>query len=146
MDINAAIDASYSGLQAQRIRMNVSAANLANAYVTRTPEGGPYKPKQVIFAAIPTDTTFEALLHPNLPDGVQEVQVVDVVEVPNSTRLEYDPNHPDANAQGYVAYPDVNVLQEMADLIAASRLYEANVTALNTAKQMAERALQIGQV
>jgi flagellar basal-body rod protein FlgC len=145
MEMTAAIEASYSGLKAHRVRMNVIASNLANAFVTRTPEGGPYKPKEVIFSSVPTDTTFEDLLHPYLSNGVSQVEVVDIVEAPNGTRLEYDPQHPDADAQGYVAYPNINVLQEMVDLIAASRMYEANITALNAAKQMAERALQIGQ-
>ena len=125
--------------------MNVIASNLANAFVTRTPEGGPYRPKQVIFSSAPTDATFEDLLHPYLANGVSQVEVVDIVETPNGTRLEYDPHHPDADAQGYVAYPNINVLQEMVDLIAASRMYEANITALNAAKQMAESALQIGE-
>jgi flagellar basal-body rod protein FlgC len=126
--------------------MNVIASNLANAYVTRTPEGGPYKPQEVVFAAMPRTPSFEELLFSSPEQGVSEVRVLDIVEVPDGTRLEYDPHHPDANAQGYVAYPNVNVLQEMVDLIAASRLYEANVTAINAAKDMAQRALQIGQV
>ena len=146
MDMLAAIDTAYSGLQAQRMRMNVIASNLANAHVTRTPEGGPYKPKQVVLSSTPMDATFESLLRPYLDNGINEVQVVDISEVPDAVRLEYDPSHPDANAQGYVAYPNVNVLQEMVDLMAASRIYEANITAINTAKDMAQRTLQIGQV
>ena len=146
MDMLAAIDAAYSGLQAQRMRMNVIASNLANAHVTRTPEGGPYKPKQVVLSSTPMDATFESLLRPYLDNGINEVQVVDISEAPDAVRLEYDPSHPDANAQGYVAYPNVNVLQEMVDLMAASRIYEANITAINTAKDMAQRTLQIGQV
>ena len=78
--------------------------------------------------------------------SVSEVFVVDIVNADDATRLEYDPQHPDANAQGYVAYPNISVLREMVDMIAASRLYEANVTAINTAKDMAQRALQIGKV
>ena len=146
MDMLAAIDAAYSGLQAQRTRMNVIASNLANAHVTRTPEGGPYKPKQVILASTSMDATFENLLRPYLENGIREVQVIDIIEAPDAVRLEYDPSHPDANTQGYVAYPNINVLQEMVDLMAASRIYEANITAINTAKDMAQRTLQIGQV
>jgi flagellar basal-body rod protein FlgC len=146
MDILAAIDAAYSGLQAQRTRMNIIASNLANAHVTRTPEGGPYKPKQVVLSSTPLDATFEDLLRPQLENGVNEVRVVDIIEAPDAVRLEYDPSHPDANGQGYVAYPNINVLQEMVDLMAASRIYEANITAINTAKDMAQRTLQIGQV
>jgi flagellar basal-body rod protein FlgC len=146
MDMMAGLQMSFSGLQAQRTRMNVIASNLANAYVTRTPEGGPYKPQEVIFATTPYVPSFEELLYPDIERGVSEVRVVDIVDAPNGTRLEYDPDHPDANAQGYVAYPNISVLQEMADLIAASRLYEANITAINAAKDMAQRALQIGQI
>jgi flagellar basal-body rod protein FlgC len=146
MDMMAGLQASFSGLQAQRVRMNVIASNLANAHVTRTPAGGPYKPQEVIFAARPWVSAFEELLQPHLELGVSEVEVLDVVDAPNGTRLEYDPTHPDANPQGYVAYPNINVMQEMVDLIAASRLYEANITAINSAKDMAQRALQIGQV
>lgn len=146
MDILAAIDTAYSGLQVQRTRMNVIASNLANAHVTRTPEGGPYKPKQVVLSSTPQDVTFEDLLRPQLENGVSEVRVVDIIEAPDAVRLEYDPSHPDANGQGYVAYPNISVLQEMVDLMAASRIYEANITAINTAKDMAQRTLQIGQV
>ena len=146
MDMMAGLHVSYSGLQAQRARMNVVASNLANANATRTPEGGPYKRKDVIFATQPHVASFADLLDTRLQNGVGEVQVLDIVSDPNAIRLEYDPKHPDANAQGFVAYPDINVLQEMVDLVSASRLYEANVTAINSAKDMALRALQIGRV
>jgi flagellar basal-body rod protein FlgC len=146
MDMMAGLHASFSGLQAQRARMNIIASNLANAEVTRTPEGGPYQRKEVIFAALPPAASFEELLQGHLKDGVSEVRVVDITSAPNDMRLVYDPEHPDANAQGYVAYPNINVLQEMADLVAASRLYEANVTAINATKDMMLRALQIGRV
>jgi flagellar basal-body rod protein FlgC len=146
MDILAGLRVSYSGLQAQRARMNVLASNLANANATRTPEGGPYKRQDVIFAASPQATSFADLLDTHLQNGVREVRVLSVVRDPSAIRLEYDPKHPDANAQGFVSYPDINLLQEMVDLVSASRLYEANVTAINTAKDMALRALQIGRI
>jgi flagellar basal-body rod protein FlgC len=146
MDMMAAIETSFSGLQAQRARMNVISSNLANAHVTRTPEGGPYKPLEVLLSSQPQDASFEALLHPLLEHGISEVKVIDIVEVPDAVRLQYDPNHPDANAEGYVAYPNINVMGEMVNLISASRIYEANITAINTAKNMAQGALQIGQV
>jgi flagellar basal-body rod protein FlgC len=146
MEGTAGLRASFSGLQAQRARMDVIASNLAHADVTRTPEGGPYIRKEVVFAALPQTPSFADVLHSQLGPGVSEVRVVDIVQAPEATRLEYDPAHPDANAQGYVAYPNINMLQEMADLIAASRLYEANVTAINAAKDMGLRALQIGRV
>ena len=86
------------------------------------------------------------MLHEQLRDGVNAVHVLDIVSDPNGTRLEYEPDHPDANEQGYVAYPNVNVMREMVDLISATRAYEANVTAINSSKDMALRALQIGRV
>jgi flagellar basal-body rod protein FlgC len=146
MDMLAGLHVSYSGLQAQRTRMNVIASNLANAHATRTPEGGPYKRQAVIFVAYPQASSFADLLHTQLQNGVTEVRALDVVRDANAIRLEYDPKHPDANAQGFVSYPDINLLQEMVDLVSASRLYEANVTAINTAKDMALRALQIGRI
>ena len=146
MDMMAGLQVSYSALNAQRTRMNVIASNLANAQSTRTPEGGPYKRQEVIFAAQPQRSAFEETLNARLQDGVNTVHVLDIVSDPNGTRLEYEPDHPDANAQGYVAYPNVNVMREMVDLISATRAYEANVTAINSSKDMALRALQIGRV
>jgi flagellar basal-body rod protein FlgC len=146
MDMMGGLRTSFSGLQAQRTRMNIISSNLANAGVTRTPEGGPYQRKEVVFAAMPRVTSFADMLNAQLNVGVSEVRVADVVHAPDSTRLEYDPEHPDANAAGYVAYPNINVLQEMADLMTTSRLYEANITAINATKDMAIRTLQIGRV
>lgn len=146
MDTMAGLRASFSGLQAQRTRMNIIASNLANANVTRTPEGGPYQRQEVVFAAVPPVTSFHELLEAGQEAKASDVRVVDVVRSPDSTRLEYDPEHPDANAAGYVAYPNINVLHEMVDLITASRLYEANITAINATKDMAVRTLQIGRI
>jgi len=146
MDMMAGLQVSFSGLNAQRTRMNVIASNLANAQSTRTPEGGPYKRQEAIFAAQPQHSPFETLLNDRLRDGINEVHVLDIVSDTNGVRLEYEPDHPDANPQGYVAYPNVNVMREMVDLISASRAYEANITAINSAKDMALRALQIGRV
>jgi flagellar basal-body rod protein FlgC len=146
MDMMDGLQASFSGLQAQRTRMHVISSNLANAGVTRTPEGGPYQRQEVVFAAMPQVSSFADLLNAHVKAGVSEVRVVDIVRSPNSTRLEYDPDHPDANPAGYVTYPNINVLHEMADLITASRLYEANITAINATKDMAIRTLQIGRI
>ena len=86
------------------------------------------------------------MLNEQLRDGVSAVHVLDIVNDANGARLEYEPDHPDANAQGYGAYPNVNVMREMVDLISATRAYEANVTAINLSKDMVLRALQIGRV
>jgi flagellar basal-body rod protein FlgC len=146
MDMMAGLQVSFSGLNAQRTRMNVIASNLANAQSTRTPEGGAYKRQEVIFGAQPQRSAFEGMLNERLQDGVNKVNVLGIVSDPNGTRLEYEPDHPDANEQGYVAYPNVNVMREMVDLMSATRAYEANITAINSSKDMALRALQIGRV
>lgn len=139
MDIFAAMQVSASGLSAARERMNVASSNLANASTTRTPEGGPYKRKDVVLET-----------EPFAPKGTLEtpadgVKVAEIREDSAPPRLEYDPGHPDAGPDGYVAYPNVNMIEEMVDMITASRAYEAGVSALETAAGMADRALTIGR-
>src|SRR5207249_11611323 len=104
MDMMTGLQVSFSALNAQRTRMNVIASNLANAQSTRTPEGGPYKRQEVIFAAQPQRSLFEGMLNEQLQDGVNAVQVLNVVSDPNGTRLEYEPDHPDAKEKGYLGY------------------------------------------
>ena len=119
MDFFTAMEVSASGLSAERTRMNVAASNLANAQTTQSAGGGPYKRRDVVLSSVSQDA--------------------------NPPRLEYDPGHPQANAQGYVAYPNVNPVEEMVDMITASRAYEAGITSMSTAVNMAERALGIGK-
>jgi len=138
-------------MRAQRLRMNVISSNLANAYTTRTPEGGPYRRKDVVFAPSPVDDgagLFEQIFRSIInnekePEGVK---VVDIVEDKRPFKMVYDPGHPDANKDGYVAYPNVDVVEEMINLISASRSFEANVTAFNSAKDMILKTLDIGRV
>ena len=138
-DFFTAMEVSASGLSAQRTRMNVAASNLANAQTTQDAGGGPYKRRDVVLAS--TD----------LPAGDEMTGVVKGVKVSQiqqdsaPPRLEYDPGHPQANAQGYVAYPNINPVEEMVDMITASRAYEAGVTTMSTAVNMAEKALSIGK-
>ena len=106
MDMMAGFQVSFSALNAQRTRMNVIASNLANAQSTRTPEGGPYKRQEVIFAAQPQRSLFEGMLNEQLRDGVNAVHVLDIVSDANGTRLEYEPDHPDANEQGVCGLPE----------------------------------------
>ena len=143
MDMMAGLQVNFSALTAQRTRMNVIASNLANAQSTRTPEGGPYKRQDVVFAAQPQRSSFAGMLDEHLQDGVNEVHVLDIISDRNAPRLEYEPDHPDANEQGYVAYPNVNVMREMVDLISASRAYEANLKVLQAYHQQVEQALQL---
>ncbi|MEC9443341.1 MAG: flagellar basal body rod protein FlgC [Myxococcota bacterium] len=133
-------EVSASGLRTQRARMNVISSNLANAETTRTANGGPYLRKQVVLRAQPMqsfDAHLEGAVHGVQVQGVQE-------DTQTPTQRVYDPGHPDADGAGYVELPNVNVLEEMVDMITASRSYEANATAFDTLKSMAQRALQIG--
>lgn len=135
---------SASALRAQRLRMNVIAANLANARSTKTPEGGPYRRRDVVLEAAPVASGFGDLL---AGEGrALGVRVQRIATDPRPPRLVFAPGHPDANADGYVAFPDVNVVTEMVDLMAAARAYEANVAALNATKRVLQAALDIGQV
>lgn len=140
MTVHSAMEISATGLKAQRVRMETIAKNIANAESTRTSEGGPYQRKQVVLAA--TSSPSEAGAVPGQDEGVK---VVGIVTDPTPPNLVYDPSHPDADAAGYVAYPNVNVVMEMVDLMSASRAYEANVTAVNAAKAMTAKALEIGR-
>lgn len=140
-DFFKAIDVSASALSAERLRMNVTSSNLANAQTTRTPEGGPYRRKDAVFEAQP----FDKVLGAQLDHPLHEVKVVDVVSDTRPPKLVYQPEHPDANEEGMVAYPNVNTMEEMVNLITASRTYEANVTAIQSAKNMMNKALEIGR-
>jgi flagellar basal-body rod protein FlgC len=134
-DFFAAMEVSASGLSAERTRMNVAASNLANAQTTQAAGGGPYKRRDVVLQAT------------NVPgaDAVHGVEVSQIAQDTAPPRLEYDPGHPQADARGYVAYPNINPVEEMVDMITASRAYEAGITAMSTAVNMAERALGIGR-
>ena len=145
MDFFSSMNVSSSALTAGRTRMNLISSNLANANATRTPEGGPYKRKDAVFAATPIESRFNRVLDGETAKQVRQVEVTDIVEDENPPRLQYDPGHPDANPQGYVAMPNVNVVEEMADMIGATRAYEANVTAVQAAKSMAMKTLEIGR-
>lgn len=142
MDAGTAFAISASGLRAQRLRMDVIAANLANAESTRTPEGGPYKRRDVVLEALPVGERFADILG---EAGGSAVRVARVVADTRPPRLVFDPGHPDADPEGYVALPNVNVVAEMVDLMAASRAYEANVAAINATKRVLEATLSIGQ-
>lgn len=164
----AAFDVSAAGLTAQRARLNVVSANLANAQTTRTAEGGAYQRRVLTVSAGPDGAgspLFEQLLEAKRSGAIEvtrtsprHLQDPELVEFPGrhdsvsfevSTdtvtpgRLEYDPGHPDANADGYVQYPNVDVVKEMVELMAASRAYEANVTTINATKAMIKKALEI---
>jgi flagellar basal-body rod protein FlgC len=146
-----------AGMSAQRTRMSVVAGNLANAETTRTPEGGPYRRRNVFFRATPVQNDFPSLLQAqaSMPlqlhqrDPQADLNSVEVVTVQASTRAPrkvYDPQHPDADAEGYVSYPDINAMEEMTDLLSATRSYEANLTTFNTTKALVQKLLEMGRL
>jgi flagellar basal-body rod protein FlgC len=143
MDFFSSMNISSSALTAERTRMNLISSNLANASSTQTPEGGPYKRKDAVFSATPVESPFNRALDGAAGQQARQVEVTEIVEDQNPPRMQYEPGHPNANAQGYVAMPNVNVVEEMADMINASRSYEANVTAVQAAKSMALKTLEI---
>lgn len=154
-------DISGYGLSAQRFRINTISSNIANANTTRTAEGGPYRRREVVFKAVefdkilndsikesnnfleyqsPVDDEFKFKnAHPTL----MSVVVDKIVRDDKDFRLKYDPSHPDANSKGYVAYPNINPVIEMSDLIEATRAYQANVSAFQTAKNIANSAIEL---
>ena len=143
MSLFDAIDTAASGLSAERLRMDVVAENLANAQTTKGADGQAYRRKVVVLQEA-TATRFEATL-----DGAMSatrangVKVAQIAQDATPNRLVYDPGHPDADARGYVSMPNVQPVSEMVDLIGASRGYEANVTVMQTAKQMFSKTLEI---
>lgn len=145
MDLLTSLKISSSGLSANKKRMAAISSNIANAQTTRTAEGGPYRKKEVVFGAEPARETFSEILEGELDEKAQAVHATEVISTNKPPILKYEPNHPDANEQGYVAYPNVNVMEEMANMISASRSYEANVNAMTTTKNMAMKALEIGR-
>ena len=129
-----------SGLSAARTRVNVLASNIANAETTHTPEGGPYKRKDVVQQAVDVRDSFSSELD---RASLARPQVLAVVEDQADAKKVYQPGHPDADKEGFVSYPNINVVTTMTDLMSASRLYQANVTALQTAREMSRQASSI---
>ncbi len=144
MDFLSAMKIGASGLTAQRQRMDAIASTLANIETTRTPEGGPYKRKDVMFTALPLDE-FSTQLNNAVADQARLVKVTEVVEDQSPPTMVFNPNHPDANAEGYVAMPNINLMEEMVNLMNATRSFEANIQSINAAKSMALRAIDLGQ-
>jgi len=137
MEFMSSFRVCASGLAAQRAKMDVIVSNLANINTTRTPEGGPYKRKVIIFSSEPIKGSFDDIL--------QMVKVEGITEEKESIRKVFDPDHPDADSKGIVAMPDINTVAEMADMITANRAYEACVTAFDATKNMALKALELGK-
>ena len=157
----SSFDISSYGLSAQRYRMEVISSNIANANTTRTSEGGPYQRQDVVFKAIDFNKTLNAkiasqnnmldyenplddpFLQENANPAIMSVKVDKVVRDESEFKYKYDPSHPDANSEGYVAYPNVNPVIEMSNLVEATRAYQANVSAFQSAKSIAQSAIDI---
>jgi flagellar basal-body rod protein FlgC len=135
-------------LSAQRLRLDTISNNIANVNTTRTAEGGPYRRLRVVFAPRQQQPLFLLPLEPKeraMAELSQGVHVTGISPDPSEPKMVYEPGHPDADAKGYVAMPNINIVNEMVDMMSASRAYEANVTALNASKSMAMKALEIGK-
>jgi len=148
MNIFQALKISASGLSAERLRMDTISANIANANTTRTEKGGAYRRQVALLAPMENQAnSFQEALRKaqgSMPP-VAGVRVVGISEDPTPNKRVYDPKHPDADSEGYVEYPNVDIMKEMVEAITASRAYEANVTALNSTKSMFLKALEIGK-
>ncbi len=142
MSFLTAFNISASGMSAERLRINVISSNIANINTTRTPEGGPYKRKDVVFEAslIENKNSFANQLE------LETVKVKNIVEDNRPPILKYDPSNPDADKDGYVKMPNINLMEEMVNLINASRSYEANVQVMRSAKDMVSRTIEILRV
>jgi flagellar basal-body rod protein FlgC len=143
MDIFNSFKINGSALQAHSIRLNTISSNLANVETTSTPEGGPYKKKSVYFQSVPL--SFADQLNSTMNKASQGVAVTKIIEDETPPKKVYNPSHPDADADGYVAMPNVSVVEEMVDMMSATRSYQANATAIKMAKRMALKALDIGK-
>ncbi|MCB9728902.1 MAG: flagellar basal body rod protein FlgC [Deltaproteobacteria bacterium] len=137
------LDIAASGMAAQRARLNVVSSNIANASTTRTEDGGPYQRQEIVFEAIARKAGQSLEGGPAI-EG-EGVRVVGIQEDPSPGPLVYDPGHPDADADGNVRLPNINLVEEMVDMISASRSFESSAQAFNTVRDMALRALEIGR-
>ncbi len=134
MDLFTAMDISASGMRAQRTRLNVISSNIANAHTTRTDKGGPYQRRDVIFR----ENSFE--------DQLSSVEVESITSDPTPGKRTYEPSNPDADGEGYVTLPNVNLMEEMVNMIGATQAFEANTTAVKAEKDMALKAISIGRL
>ncbi len=149
MNLFTSFTISAKGLRAERTRLNVASMNLANAHVTRTLDGGPYRAKSVVFHAVvlsqkeSTQSGGEGDFDARLKKAIETVEVAEIVDNKTPFMEVYDPDHPDADENGMVKMPNVNVMEEMVDIMSAQRAYEANISAMDAAKNMAVKAIDI---
>ena len=146
MNIFTALDINATGLTAQRQRIEVISSNLANAGTTRTAEGGPYRRKDLVFESTPPESSFASAFNAQLESGVEQgVQVIGIYQDASPFIRKYEPAHPDADVEGYVTYPNVSPIEEMVNLLSATRSFEANTQAINAIKEIAAKSVEIGR-
>jgi flagellar basal-body rod protein FlgC len=143
MNLLSALSVSASGMSAQRERTELLVENLANSDTTRTPEGGPYRRKDVVFASDPNATDFSSQFENEMNSNAVGVRVAQVVTDEREPEKKYLPGHPDADKDGYVSYPRMNPAEDMVDLLGASRSYQANVSAISAVKDMIQKSLEL---
>ena len=143
MSLFNVLSVSASGMAAQRTRAELLAENLANAETTRTPEGGPYRRKDAVFVSQPQISLFSSVLETELTGGVTGVEVSEIVVDAREPEKRYLPGHPDADANGYVAFPRINPAEDMVDLLGAARGYQANIAAMTAVKDMINRSIDL---
>jgi len=136
MSLFSVLSVSASGMAAQRTRAELLAENLANSETTRTPDGGPYRRKDAVFSSAPQTSPFGAVFQSEMDAGVNGVAVSDIVEDAREPEKRYIPGHPDADQDGYVAFPRINPAEDMVDLLGAARGYQGNVAAMGAIKDM----------
>lgn len=146
MSLFSALDISASGLNAQRRRLEVISSNLANVNTTRTEEGGPYRRKDLVFESTEVENSFNTTLSNTMEDqAARGVEVSAIYEDEAPFNKKYDPSHPDADAEGFVIMPNVNPVEEMVNMLSATRSFEASVQSINTIKEIARKSLEIGR-
>ncbi len=143
MSLLSALSVSASGMSAQRARTELLVENLANSDTTRTPDGGPYRRKDAVFESDPSTAQFGSLFENEMNQGGVGVRVSQVVTDTRDPEMRYQPGHPDANKDGYVAFPRMNPAEDMVDLMGASRNYQANVSAISAVKDMIQKSLDL---
>jgi len=145
MGLGAVFDINGSAMSAQSLRMEVISSNIANINSTRTPEGGPYRRKDVVFEAKPVGKKFEDVLASATMNTAIGVEATKVVEDPSPFKKKYDPSHPDAGPDGYVLFPNVDVVSEMVNIQEAARAYEANIAVIVSTRTMLSKTFEIGR-
>jgi flagellar basal-body rod protein FlgC len=143
MSLFSALSVSASGMEAQRTRAELLTENLANSETTRTPDGGPYRRKDAVFSSQGVDSPFQSIFASELSGGAPGVTVSDITVDSSAPDMRYQPGHPDANADGYVAFPKIHPAEDMVDLMGASRSYQANIAAISSVKDMIQKSIDL---